>query len=69
MSPTPVIGIRVSEHDRDEIDRRASERRMSRSEYMIRAALDDLPGTASLEAQLAAVVKRVQRLEDLTFGT
>jgi hypothetical protein len=69
MSATPVIGIRLQAEDRAEIDRRAREYRMTRSEYMIRAALEELPGTPSLDERVTGLEQRLKSLERLaTFG-
>ena len=53
VSPKPVVGIRLSAADRDEIDRRARECRMTRTEYMVRAALDELPRTLTIDDRFA----------------
>lgn len=67
MSAARVIGIRVSDEDRDEIDRRADEHRMTRTEYMIRAALADPPSTASVDERIDGLESRVDRLERSMF--
>jgi uncharacterized protein (DUF1778 family) len=63
MSASPVIGIRLNADDRAEIDRRAGEYRMTRSEYMIRAALEELPGTISVQDRVAETERRLDELE------
>jgi hypothetical protein len=63
-----VVGLRIRDQDRVEIDRRAAEYRMSRTEYMIRAALDELPGTVTAYDRIDALDDRIARLERLTFG-
>jgi hypothetical protein len=63
MSATPVVGIRLNADDRAEIDRRASEYRMTRSEYMIRAALEELPGRPSLEDRVTDLEQRLDTLD------
>jgi uncharacterized protein (DUF1778 family) len=65
--PSTVVGLRIRDEDRAEIDRRAAEYRMSRSEYMIRAALDELPGTVTVHDRIDALDERIARLERLTF--
>ena len=73
--PTSRVSIRIPTPDLAEIDRRAKARHMTRTAYMLGAALSDgLLKTASeaqcdeLGDELDAVTARLERLEQVTFG-
>jgi hypothetical protein len=46
-----MLGLRMTPSERAEIDRRAAEYRMTRTAYMVAAALDELPLTPSIDAR------------------
>jgi hypothetical protein len=64
MAPTPMIGLRVKPDDLAKIDARARKAKLTRTAYMVRAALgpagEDGPDVAE---RLNALEKRVAALE------
>jgi len=68
VATSPVVAVRLSDTDRAEIDHRARRYRLSRSEYMRLAALDQLPNTAGVAECFAEVEQRLDRLERFSFG-
>jgi hypothetical protein len=68
-SKTILTGFRFSPRDLAEIDRRADERNMSRTQYVTDAALNRLEEPDySLEQAVDALKRRIARLEQLAFG-
>jgi uncharacterized protein (DUF1778 family) len=63
-----ITTLRVTEDELAEIDRRASDYRMARTEYMIRAATHDLPSTVSVDERIARIDERIERLEASLFA-
>jgi hypothetical protein len=41
---------------------------MTRTEYMVRAALDDLPASVRIEDRLTGIERRLVRVERLALG-
>jgi uncharacterized protein (DUF1778 family) len=58
-----MTALRIAPDELEEIDRRARAHRMTRTEYMVRAALEDLPATKTVVQRLEALEHRLERLE------
>jgi DNA primase large subunit len=63
MAETKMRGLRIPDDQLDEIDRRARSYNMKRTEYMIRAALEQLPEHKSTVERFEALEQRLERLE------
>jgi hypothetical protein len=68
-----VIGLRVPKKQLDEIDRRAKRLRLTRTEYMIRAALGEVLDPRSLEERVgepqpAGAARRAQQADARAHG-
>jgi hypothetical protein len=61
-----MVNLRVRLSELTRIDELATELGMSRTEYMTRSALQELPAsTLTVEGRLGAVEAAIQRLQDL----
>ena len=65
---TAAISIRVPEPDLEEIDRRAKAHGMSRTAFLLTAALADHLAQTVDEERLEAIEERLGRVEAATFG-
>lgn len=63
-----LITLRVSPAHLAEIDARASDARLSRTEYMIRCGLGEIIDRHSAEDRLDRLEERLGRLEEIGFG-
>ena len=66
--PKQLITLRVHPDQLAEIDSRAAELRLSRTEYMIRCGLGEIIDRRAAEERLDRVEERLSRLEELGFG-
>jgi hypothetical protein len=58
-----MTALRIPPAQLQEIDRRAAALRLTRTEYMLRAALGELVDPQSLKERVAGLEERVRRLE------
>jgi len=61
--PRVMTALRILPDDLAEIDRRADKLRLTRTDYMIRAALGNLPADQNLAADLEDIRGRLDALE------
>lgn len=66
---TEFVALRFTKRDLEEIDRRAAEHHMNRTQYLTQVGLGRLGASESdLMLALERVSTRVKRLEDFAFG-
>jgi hypothetical protein len=63
-----MTAFRIHPDDLAEIDRRAHRLHMTRTEYLTRAGLDDLPIGLSDRERIAALEQDVAKLHELAFN-
>ena len=68
-APQRHLALRVAESDLERIDELAAVHKLTRTEYLIRAALGELADPIEIDARLEALDERVQRLESWAFAT
>lgn len=66
---TVAVSLRVPEDDLTELDRRASSRGMSRSGFLLGAALSDQLAQTKDEERFERIEARLARVEAVTFGS
>lgn len=62
-----MTALRVPQDKLDRIDAIAHDLGMSRTQYMISAALQDLPGPTSVDRRFSDLEERLARLETQVF--
>ena len=65
--PKRHLALRINEADLEQIDELANAHRLTRTEYVTRAALGDLDDPIELNARFDALGRRVERLEQVAF--
>jgi hypothetical protein len=67
-SSRKLTAIKVLPEELEEIDRRAKRLGLTRTDFMIRKALDQPVGDESYAEQIDDLARRLARVEEVTFG-
>ena len=63
-----LITMRLTAEDIGNVDKRAKRAKLTRTDYMIRKALDESVGEEDYTERLDDLERRLKRLEDVQFG-
>lgn len=64
-----TVAFRILPEELDEIDRRAKALRLTRTDYIIRAALRQPLGDGELDERVEGVELRLERLEEMAYAS